>query len=54
MFQEIGEHDIGHHFALCREKGDATTVATFCLVTNLCVSGPTDLLSLRLRMAVIG
>ena len=31
----MGEHDFGQHFACHREKGDATTVATFISVTLL-------------------
>ena len=35
--REDGEHDFILHFACYREKGDATTVATFCSVTLLLV-----------------
>ena len=33
----MDEHDFSQHFACYREKGDATTVATFCSVTLLLV-----------------
>ena len=35
--EKTGEHDFSQHFACYREKGDATTVATFCSVTILLV-----------------
>ena len=35
MLQETGEHDLSQNFSCHREKADATTVATFCLVTLL-------------------
>ena len=37
VIEKTGEHDISQHFACFREKGDATTVATFCSVTLLLV-----------------
>ena len=33
----MGEHDFSQHFACYREKGDVTTVATFCSVDLLLV-----------------
>ena len=33
--EKTGEHDFCLHFACYGEKGDATTVATFCSVTLL-------------------
>ena len=30
VLEKTGEHEFGQHFACYREKGDATTVATFC------------------------
>ena len=35
--EKTGEHDFSLHFACYRDKGDATTVATFCSVTLLLV-----------------
>ena len=35
VLEKTGEHDFGQHFALYREKGDATTVASFSSVTLL-------------------
>ena len=35
VLEKTGEHDFGQHFAIFREKGDATTVATFCSVILL-------------------
>ena len=37
VLKMTGEHDFSQYFASCREKGDATTVATFCSVTLLLV-----------------
>ena len=33
VLEKSGEHDFGQYFACYREKGDATTVATFCSFT---------------------
>ena len=30
VLEKTGEHDFSQHFACYREKGDATTLATFC------------------------
>ena len=50
MLQETGEHDFSQHFPCHREKGDATTVATFCLVTFLLVyKDNVDIFSLLLK-----
>ena len=38
VLEKTGEHDLCQHCACNREKGDATTVATFCSVTNLLVN----------------
>ena len=35
VLEKKGEYDFSQNFACCREKGDATTFATFCSVTNL-------------------
>ena len=37
MPQETVEHDFGQHFACHRDKGDATTFATFCSLCLLLV-----------------
>ena len=37
VLEKTGEHDFSQHFACNREKGNATTVATFCSVTLLLV-----------------
>ena len=37
MLDKTGEHYFSQHFACFREKGDVTTVATFCSVTHLLV-----------------
>ena len=37
MLEKTGEYDFSQHFACNREKGNATTVATFCSVTLLLV-----------------
>ena len=37
VLEKTGEHDFSQHFAGYREKGDATTVVTFCSVTLLLV-----------------
>ena len=37
VLEKTGEHDLSQHFACNREKGNATTVATFCSVTLLLV-----------------
>ena len=37
MLEKTGEHDFSYHFACNRDKGNATTVATFCSVTLLLV-----------------
>ena len=37
VLEKTGEHDFSQHFACYREKGNATTVATFCSVTILLV-----------------
>ena len=35
VLEKTGEHDLSQHFACYREKGYATTVATFCSVAML-------------------
>ena len=37
VLEKTDEHDFSQYFACYREKGDATTVATFCSVTRLLV-----------------
>ena len=37
VLEKTGEHDFSQQFACYREKGDATTVATFCSLTLLLV-----------------
>ena len=37
VLEKTGEHDFSQNFACYREKGDATTVATFCSVSILLV-----------------
>ena len=37
VLKKAGEQDFSQHFDCCREKGDATTVATFYMVTILLV-----------------
>ena len=37
VLEKTGEHDFRHHFACYGEKGDSTTVATFCSVNLLLV-----------------
>ena len=35
VLEMTGEHDFSHHLACYREKGDATTVVTFCSAIRL-------------------
>ena len=38
VLEKTGEHDLSQHFACNREKGNSTTVATFCSVPLLFVN----------------